>query len=87
MNNKNIKSLCKTNELIKLYKDGMSIKKLSKKYNISEKKISNFIKDYLEKEKYCNKKYGKGNWRFMSKIELRNYLMVSFEYKKKNIGI
>lgn len=69
-NNKNIRCLCNTQELVLLYKKGVTIKELSNKYKIEEIKIKDFLEEYKEKEDYCNEKYGKGKWSFMTKEEI-----------------
>lgn len=80
----NIRTLCDTNELIKYHKAGMSIKRLSDKYKIDENKILDFLEEYFEKEEYCNEKYGKGKWKFMSSKELKDNLVAYNEFKKEN---
>lgn len=82
--NISIRNLIDANELIKLHKDGMSIKKLSKKYDLGEKKISAFLKDYYEKEAYLNEKYGIGKWKILNKKEIMDYFLAYKEFKKEN---
>lgn len=82
--NISIRNLIDANELIKLHKDGMSIKKLSKKYDLGEKKISAFLKDYYEKEAYLNEKYGVGKWKILNRKEIMDYFLAYKEFKKEN---
>lgn len=82
--NISIRNLIDANELIKLHKDGISIKKLSKKYDLGEKKISAFLKDYYEKEAYLNEKYGIGKWKILNRKEIMDYFLAYKEFKKEN---
>jgi DNA-binding NarL/FixJ family response regulator len=66
----NIRELCDTKELVRRHKRGASVEDLAMDFNLNPKEVASFLKDYYEKEKYCNKTYGPENWHFMTKDEL-----------------